>query len=177
MAARKIRFGFIGAGWWATANHMPILAKRDDVELTAVCRLGKSELQQVKEQFGFPFATESAEELVNVPGLDAVVVSSPHTLHYEHARLALQRGLQVMGETCPPYLFFTLDHLRRPDGAKWVCSPPMRSVEDNLALWRALADGTIQTVGGTTATIAEKNAIIEKRGSSRKPTRSGKGPA
>ena len=58
-----------------------------------------------------------------------------------------RKGLQVMGETCPPYLFFTADHLRRPDGAKWICSPPMRSVEDNNRLWEGIADGTIQTIG------------------------------
>jgi dihydropyrimidinase len=60
---------------------------------------------------------------------------------------AREHGIQVMGETCPQYLFFTVDHLRRPDGAKWVCSPPMRTEKDNARLWRALADGTIQTVG------------------------------
>src|SRR5438105_2034408 len=77
---------------------MPILARRDDVELTAVCRLGTSELQRVKNKFGFRFATEDAEELVNRGGLDGVVVSSPHTLHYEHARMALERGLHVLCE-------------------------------------------------------------------------------
>ncbi len=60
---------------------------------------------------------------------------------------ARQRGLQIMGETCPPYLFFTVDHLRRPDGAKWICSPPMRSVEDNNRLWEGLASGAIQVLG------------------------------
>lgn len=74
MPAQKVRLGFIGAGWWATANHIPILAQRDDVELTAVCRLGKDELRKVKERFGFPFATEDAAELVRQP-LDAVVVT------------------------------------------------------------------------------------------------------
>lgn len=93
--ARKVRLGFIGAGWWATANHIPVLAQRDDVELVAVCRLGKAELQQVKDRFGFQTATESAEEMARQP-LDAVVVTSPHTLHFEHARLALERGLHVM---------------------------------------------------------------------------------
>lgn len=62
-------------------------------------------------------------------------------------RYARQRRLPVMGETCPAYLFFTIDHLRRPDGAKWVCSPPMRTAADNAALWQGLADGTLQTVG------------------------------
>lgn len=94
--ASKVRLGFIGAGWWATANHIPVLAGRADVELAGVCRLGRTELQQVKERFDFPFATESAEELVEVPGLHGVVVTSPHTLHYEHARLALERGLHVL---------------------------------------------------------------------------------
>ncbi|HEX9617240.1 MAG TPA: dihydropyrimidinase [Anaerolineales bacterium] len=65
----------------------------------------------------------------------------------EQLRYARQRGLPVMGETCPPYLFFTADHLRRPDGAKWICSPPVRTLEDNLALWKGLEDGTLQTVG------------------------------
>jgi predicted dehydrogenase len=94
--ARKARLGFIGAGWWATANYMPLLSRRDDVALAAVCRLGAAELCQVQDRFGFPFVTEDARELVEQPGLDGVVVTSPHTLHYEHARLALERGLHVM---------------------------------------------------------------------------------
>ena len=98
MTAQKVRLGFIGAGWWATANHMPLLAQRDDVELTAVCRLGADELRQVKEKFGFRFATEDAAELVDHPGLDAVIVSSPHTLHYEHAKRSLENGLHVLCE-------------------------------------------------------------------------------
>lgn len=65
----------------------------------------------------------------------------------EQLRYARQHGLPVMGETCPSYLFFTIDHLRRPDGAKWICSPPMRTPEDNQELWKGLADGTIQTIG------------------------------
>jgi dihydropyrimidinase len=58
-----------------------------------------------------------------------------------------ERGVKVMGETCPQYLFFTIDHLRRPDGAKWVCSPPMRTEQDNARLWEGLHDGTLQTIG------------------------------
>jgi predicted dehydrogenase len=92
----KARLGFIGAGWWATANYLPLLAKRDDVELAAVCRLGEAELRRVREHFGFPFATQDAGELVRQPGLDGVVVTSPHTLHHLHARMALEAGLHVM---------------------------------------------------------------------------------
>jgi predicted dehydrogenase len=95
--AERVRLGFIGAGWWATANHLPRLAAREDVELAAVCRLGRPQLEAVRRRFGFRFATEDYRELLEQP-LDGVVVTSPHTLHYEHARAALQRGLHVMVE-------------------------------------------------------------------------------
>ena len=65
----------------------------------------------------------------------------------DQIRYARDRGLPVMGETCPPYLFFTEDELARPDGAKWVCSPPMRTAADNAALWAGLTAGDLQTVG------------------------------
>ena len=60
---------------------------------------------------------------------------------------ARERGIKVMGETCPQYLFFTIEHLRRPDGAKWICSPPMRAERDNARLWAGLGDGTLQSIG------------------------------
>jgi predicted dehydrogenase len=94
---RKVRIGVIGAGWWATVNHIPILAKRDDVELVAVCRLGADELQAIKQRFSFRFATEDYRELLE-QDLDGVIVSSAHHVHYEHARAALERGLHVMCE-------------------------------------------------------------------------------
>jgi dihydropyrimidinase len=65
----------------------------------------------------------------------------------DQLRYARKRGVQVMGETCPQYLFFTEDHLLGPEGPKWICSPPMRTPADNAALWQGIRDGTIQTVG------------------------------
>ena len=94
---KKVRIGFIGAGWWATTNHIPLLAQYPDVELVGVCRLGNEMLQTIKEKFGFPFATEDYRELLQ-QGLDGVVVTSPHHVHYEHARAALEAGCHVMVE-------------------------------------------------------------------------------
>jgi dihydropyrimidinase len=65
----------------------------------------------------------------------------------DQLQYAQQQGVQVMGETCPQYLFFNIDHLRRPDGSKWICSPPMRTPKDNTRLWEGLQDGVIQVVG------------------------------
>ncbi|MDP6666151.1 MAG: Gfo/Idh/MocA family oxidoreductase [Dehalococcoidia bacterium] len=92
------KIGLIGAGWWATANHLPVLVERDDIELASVCRLGADELQQVKDAFGFMHATHDYRELLETPGLRGVVVASPHTLHYEHALAALKKGLHVLCE-------------------------------------------------------------------------------
>ena len=55
-------------------------------------------------------------------------------------------GIPVMGETCPQYLFFTEKELERADGAKWVCSPPMRTEDDQARLWEGLDDGVISTI-------------------------------
>lgn len=60
---------------------------------------------------------------------------------------ARQHGMPVMGETCPQYLFFDMEDLKRPDGAKWICSPPMRTPKDQERLWEGLRNGTIQTIG------------------------------
>ena len=62
-------------------------------------------------------------------------------------KYARERGVKVMGETCPQYLFFTIDDLRRADGAKWICSPPMRTEQDNARLWEGLSAGVLQTIG------------------------------
>ena len=59
---------------------------------------------------------------------------------------AQKQGLKVFGETCPQYLFFSESDLAKPDGAKWVCSPPMRTEKDQRRLWQGLESGIIQTI-------------------------------
>ncbi len=55
-------------------------------------------------------------------------------------------GQPVMGETCVQYFHFSIDNLRQPDGAKWVCSPPVRTASDQEALWRAVRDNDLQHI-------------------------------
>jgi len=93
----KIRVSLIGAGWFAARNHIPALAARPDVRLDGVCRLGARELEQVRDAFGFAFAAEDYRAVLDRRP-DAVIVSSPHHLHYEHAKAALERGAHVLCE-------------------------------------------------------------------------------
>ncbi|BDZ54096.1 Gfo/Idh/MocA family protein [Agromyces marinus] len=95
MSAR-VRLGAVGAGWWATSNHFPIFAAREDVELVGVCGIGP-ELGAVRDQFGFGMATTDYDELLD-QGLDAVVVATPHDLHHPQAVAAIERGLHVLVE-------------------------------------------------------------------------------
>lgn len=64
----------------------------------------------------------------------------------EVVRAAKARGAPVHAETCPHYLFQSEEVLDRPDGAKWMCSPPQRTEADQAALWAALEDGTLDLV-------------------------------
>lgn len=63
-------------------------------------------------------------------------------------RAAQARGVPVVAETCPHYLFMEADVLDKPglEGAKFMCSPPQRTPPDQVALWDALADGTLSVV-------------------------------
>lgn len=66
----------------------------------------------------------------------------------EAVRQARGAGLKIFAETCPQYLFMTRHDLDKPgmEGAKWMCSPPPREVDDQDALWHGLANGDLQTV-------------------------------
>jgi dihydropyrimidinase len=59
---------------------------------------------------------------------------------------ARDRGQSVFAETCVHYLMLTEDELARPgfDGAKYVCSPPLRSPADQDVLWSALRQRALQ---------------------------------
>src|SRR5262245_12817118 len=94
----KARIGVIGAGWWAVANHIPVLQRIPDCEVVAVNRLGKAELAEVQRPFGIGRGFEDYREMRATVPMDGVVVASPHVLHFEHARAALAKGSHVLVE-------------------------------------------------------------------------------
>jgi dihydropyrimidinase len=61
---------------------------------------------------------------------------------------ARARGLKVWAETCTQYLVLTADDLDRPgfEGAKYICSPALRTKADQAALWDRIRDGTIHNI-------------------------------
>ncbi len=67
---------------------------------------------------------------------------------YEEVIHARKNGQEVYAETCPQYLLLDDSVYSKPDfeGAVYVCAPPIRKKKDQDCLWKALADGEIQTV-------------------------------
>ncbi len=63
------------------------------------------------------------------------------------ANRARARGQKVYLETCPQYFTLTDDCYDRPDGLKFIMSPPIRKAADKAAITRALHDNDIDTIG------------------------------
>ncbi len=93
-------------------------------------------------------ATQRAITLATLAGasLYVVHVSCAHSLRAVAAARA--QGLPVWGETCPQYLYLNDGHYAAPgfEGAKFVCTPPMRTIADNEALWLGIQRGELQVV-------------------------------
>jgi dihydropyrimidinase len=73
----------------------------------------------------------------------------------EPVAAARKRGQEVYAETCPQYLELTEKDLYRFKALAKI-GPPLRTPEDNRALWEGLADGTIDVVASDHAPKAKK---------------------
>jgi len=94
-------------------------------------------------------AIERMIALADSTGCPLYVVHVSTGLGAQAIRNARQRGQVVFGETCPQYLLLNDAEYDRPgmEGARYICSPPLRSADNLTALWRNLTDGWLQTVG------------------------------
>ncbi|MER7108327.1 dihydropyrimidinase [Streptomyces sp. NPDC000229] len=93
-------------------------------------------------------ATHRAIQLARVAGAPLYVVHVSAEEAVAELAAARDKGLPVFGETCPQYLFLSTDNLAEPgfEGAKYVCSTPLRPREHQAALWRGLRTNDLQVV-------------------------------
>jgi dihydropyrimidinase len=87
-------------------------------------------------------------EMARAP-LNVVHVTCREAL--EKIQMAREKGLPIYGETCPQYLLLDEEQYHETDwggfgGAKYVMSPPLRAKANQAALWKALAQGDLQTL-------------------------------
>jgi dihydropyrimidinase len=94
-------------------------------------------------------ATHRAIKLAELAGCPVYIVHMSAAEALLELTMARDDGQNAFGETCPQYLFLSLDDLGNGfEGAKYVCSPPMRdrAEEHQEALWRGLATNDLQVV-------------------------------
>lgn len=97
MRRRLLKLGVIGAGAWAVASHLPVLARHTNVEMSIVSRRSPRALDQIKRQFGFRQASTDWRDVIDAD-CDIVVVASPPAFHWEHAKASLESGAHTLCE-------------------------------------------------------------------------------
>ena len=95
---QKIRLGVIGAGSFASRRHIPTIIESPDAELVALCRRNEEMLKKMADYFECQNTFTDYKKMLDEVEMDGVLVTTPHALHYEHARAALEKGLHVMIE-------------------------------------------------------------------------------
>ena len=93
-------------------------------------------------------ATSRAITLAKVAGCPLYIVHLSASQALAAVAEARDTGQNVFAETCPQYLYLSLDDLARPEfeGAKFVCSPPLRPKSHQDSLWRGLRTNDLSVV-------------------------------
>ncbi len=126
------------------------------IDVLVAQALSRGETDPVHHGYTRPWETE--EEATHRAIMLARLTGAPLYIVHMSAKQAVARlaeardqGFNVFGETCPQYLYLSLEEqLGAPgfEGAKWVCSTPLRSRAEGHQdeLWRYLRTGDISVV-------------------------------
>ena len=112
-------------------------------------RHGRTGVQHFPESRPVEAEVKAVAEAVELAATTQATIYLVH-LSSRRAIDALREGkrrARVFGETRPLYLYLTRAQFDRPDAALWVGQPPLREADDVDAVWSALADGALDTVG------------------------------
>ena len=111
-------------------------------------------------------ATHRAIALARLAGVAVYIVHLSSRDALSAVVEARDRGAPAFAETCPQYLFLSQDDLARPDfeGAKYVCSPPLRPRDHQDDLWRGLVRDDLQIVSTDHCPFDYKDQKVLGRG-------------
>lgn len=99
MDTGTIATGLIGAGSRGTSIATRF-ANKDALEITAVAEVDTDRLTAAGERWNLPETRRFTDyrDLLDGPVLDAVIIATPHTLHFEHLQAAMDHGLAIFCE-------------------------------------------------------------------------------
>jgi predicted dehydrogenase len=92
-----VRIAVVGCGYWGQ-NLVRNFWESDDVELTTVCDSNTSSLQRIRRRFPTIEMSRDYQQILSNPSIDAVVLATPVSTHYDFARRALLAGKHVLVE-------------------------------------------------------------------------------
>jgi predicted dehydrogenase len=93
----SLRVGVLGAGW-AGRQHVSGFAKLPTVELVVVCDTDAGRARALGSQYGVALATDDPVDVLRLPDLDAISITTPNVTHAPLAIAALRAGLHVLCE-------------------------------------------------------------------------------
>jgi len=93
-----IRIGVVGAGGNTRKFHIPNLQKIDGVEIVSVVNRSRESSERAAKEFGIPRVHDHWQQLVNDPGIDAVVIGTWPYLHCPVTLASLAAGKHVLTE-------------------------------------------------------------------------------
>lgn len=95
---KKVKMAILGAGNIANAMATAIKGLPEQVEMYAVASRSLEKSEEFAKKWGFQKAYGSYEEMVSDPEVDLIYVATPHSHHYEHAKLCLEHGKATLVE-------------------------------------------------------------------------------
>ncbi len=93
-----VRLGFVGVGWWASFNHIPVARADPRADVVAIADLSNEHLQKVGDAFGIEDRYRNVSDMLAGEQLDGVMIATPHVAHAEAALPCLEAGLHVLIE-------------------------------------------------------------------------------
>ena len=99
MARKRLKIGLIGCGGNMRGAHVPRIKDDGAVDIAAVADTSEEAASALMDRWGgeVPFYTDYREMIEGHP-LDAIMVSSPHAMHYEQVDYVLDRNLHALVE-------------------------------------------------------------------------------
>lgn len=95
---KKYNMAILGAGHIANAMAEAMNGLRDKLNVYAVASRDIKKAEEFAAKWNFEKAYGSYDELVNDPAVDLIYVATPHSHHFEHAKLCIEHGKAVLVE-------------------------------------------------------------------------------